>query len=88
MNANIKYQVIKVNENNEVINRYGINEIYNCRNKREVKKILKTSNFGAFANNYYKTVNVKTNKLVKRFTDKRIFINNMLTPSFEYLEVR
>lgn len=82
MNANIKYQVIKVNENNEVINRYGINEIYNCRNKREVKKILKTSNFGAFANNYYKTVNVKTNKLVRSLSDKRIFINGMLATEF------
>lgn len=45
MNANIKYQVIKVNENNEVINRYGINEIYNCRNKREVKKDFKNFKF-------------------------------------------
>ena len=82
MNANIKYQVIRVNENNEVINHYGVDEIYNCKNKKQVKQIINTSNFGSFANCYYKVVNVKKNVLVKRLSDKRLFINDVLASQF------
>ena len=82
MNANIKYQVIRVNENNEVINHYGVDEVYNCKNKKQVKQIINTSNFKGVVNCYYKVVNVKKNILVKRLSDKRLFINNILASQF------
>lgn len=76
-----KYQVIRVNENNEVIEEHGIKHIYDCKTKREVKKLVKTQNFTT-ADKFYRVIETKTNKLVRSLSDKRIFINGMLATEF------